>query len=73
MYQKCTRFRSTVVEVVEVRNRYAPDLNDRCYVRILRMMGSQYTCIFSRHSSKIICFIEAKTILANLIETQIFL
>ena len=27
MYQKCIRFRSILVEVVEVRNRYAPDLN----------------------------------------------
>ena len=38
MCQKCTRFRSTLVEVIEVRNKYAPDLNDRCRLRISRIM-----------------------------------
>ena len=38
MYQKCTRFGSNLVEVVEVRHRYAPDLNDRCHARISEMM-----------------------------------
>ena len=36
MYQKCIRFRSILVEVVEVRNRYAPDLNEITAMREYR-------------------------------------